>query len=82
MDCGAEWKLFYDLRFGVQELCLGAYHSSYEGAPTDGSPWGRGAEILRGGHYRTWAGDCRSATRVRGAGYDLGAGFRLVLAPN
>lgn len=37
--------------FGVEpELCADAWHGSYEGAPTDGSPrWGDGPRVARGG---------------------------------
>jgi formylglycine-generating enzyme required for sulfatase activity len=32
-----------------EELCLDAWHDSYDGAPTDGSAWGDSAEVVRGG---------------------------------
>ncbi|MEM6866797.1 MAG: SUMF1/EgtB/PvdO family nonheme iron enzyme [Cyanobacteria bacterium P01_C01_bin.121] len=59
-----------DLHGNVFEWCLAHYHSSYEGAPTDGSAWidEEAAEnelrILRGG---SWVNDprfCRCASRT------------------
>lgn len=50
----AEWELQWrvarrlvPLEFGQVELCADAWHVGYEGAPTDGRPWGAGAEVVR-----------------------------------
>jgi len=63
-----------DMHGNVWEWCQDHWHSSYKGAPTDGSAWIEGGSserrILRGG---SWGDDpwlCRSAFRD-----DLGPGF-------
>lgn len=50
----AEWELQWrvarrlaPLEFGQVELCADEWHVGYEGAPTDGRPWGTGAEVVR-----------------------------------
>jgi hypothetical protein len=48
----AQWALGPDagLTFGTPgEVCLDDWHRSYEGAPTDASPWGTGAELVKAG---------------------------------
>ena len=58
-----------DMHGNVREWCLDHYHNSYEGAPTDGSPWvdeeakGDKSRVRRGGswHFHPWY--CRSAYR-------------------
>jgi formylglycine-generating enzyme required for sulfatase activity len=51
----------------VFEWCQDAWHSSYEGAPTDGSAWIEGGDserrILRGGSWGDIPRICRSAYR-------------------
>ncbi|MGB9929388.1 MAG: formylglycine-generating enzyme family protein [Methanosarcina sp.] len=59
------WGL-YDMHGNVREWCQDNYHSSYEGAPTDGSAWENvtiKSRVVRGGSWcdRRW--DCRSANR-------------------
>jgi len=68
------WGL-YDLHGNVMEWCEDTYHASYEGAPSDGSPWTEGGEewepgsrfrVFRGGSwYVMIAEGCRSACRFR-----------------
>jgi formylglycine-generating enzyme required for sulfatase activity len=58
----------YDMHGNVSEWCLDTYHSTYEGAPTDGSAWGGKGEgvfvqVARGGDFRYEAERCRSANR-------------------
>jgi|GEM_PF-1646487 len=79
-----------DMHGNVWEWCLDHYHSSYEGAPTDGSAWvdadaeENQSRILRGGSWFSNPRDCRSAYR----GYSIpresfgNFGFRVVcIAP-
>jgi len=59
------WGL-YDMLGNVYEWCGDHWHSSYQGAPTDGSAWvdpngGAARRVIRGG---SWDGDAR---RVRAA---------------
>ena len=49
----AEWELQWQLargrapiEFGQVELCADDWHVGFEGAPLDGQPWGRGAEVM------------------------------------
>jgi formylglycine-generating enzyme required for sulfatase activity len=79
------WGL-YDMHGNVWEWCADDWHSSYEGAPIDGSIWAdKNAEtasrkVTRGGSWIDYPQDCRSAVRSYGvadhACDDLG--FRLV----
>ncbi|WP_442951410.1 SUMF1/EgtB/PvdO family nonheme iron enzyme [Oscillatoria sp. CS-180] len=58
-----------DMHGNVWEWCLDHYHSSYEGAPTDGSAWidqsakENKPRIRRGGAWYDVPGFCRSAYR-------------------
>ena len=78
----------YDMHGNVWEWCEDDYHSSYEGAPDDGSAWvesdrretNRG---LRGGSWLGLPGYCRSANR-NDYSRDLrisGIGFRVCCVP-
>ena len=73
-----------DMHGNVWEWCQDHWHSDYEGAPTDGSPWltkDDGARrILRGGSWFDVPWFCRSAFRFidgPGSGYYF-IGFRVV----
>jgi formylglycine-generating enzyme required for sulfatase activity len=75
------WGL-YDMSGNVWEWCEDWYHSNYEGAPSNGSPWLEPEgfyRVSRGGSWICGALCCRPACRVYSAPdltcYDLG--FRL-----
>ena len=56
----------YDLHGNVWEWCLDDWHDSYEGAPTDGTPWleeNHPRKILRGGSWNNDPTYCRSGSR-------------------
>jgi formylglycine-generating enzyme required for sulfatase activity len=79
------WGL-YDMHGNVSEWCLDTWHGSYEGAPTDGSPWLTGTDsrkLLRGGSWVGFPGSCRSAFRSHYRPvYAFGlVGFRVVCLP-
>ena len=79
------WGL-HDMHGNVWEWCLDTWHGSYEGAPTDGSPWLTGTDskkLLRGGSWNSYPGYCRSAfrDRLRPDYADLDVGFRVVCLP-
>lgn len=60
----------YDMHGNVWEWCYDTWHSSYEGAPTDGSAWKQNGNdlvrVLRGGSWDYAGYGCRSAFRDRG----------------
>jgi formylglycine-generating enzyme required for sulfatase activity len=79
------WGL-HDMHRNVLEWCLDTWHGSYEGAPTDGSPWLTGdssSKLLRGGSWNGSPRYCRSAFRLPDqpgvANYVVG--FRVVCLP-
>ena len=73
-----------DMHGNVWEWCQDHWHSSYKGAPTDGSAWIEGGSserrILRGGSWVSYPRFCRSAYRGDfGPGNDFSDyGFRVV----
>jgi formylglycine-generating enzyme required for sulfatase activity len=77
----------YDMHGNVLEWCQDVWHSSYDGAPVDGSAWVIGGynsrRMLRGGCWSFDPSGCRSANRYDyvsdHAGYVFG--FRLVSVP-
>jgi formylglycine-generating enzyme required for sulfatase activity len=77
------WGL-YDMHGNVWEWCQDWYHTSYEGAPTDGSAWESPVtefRILHGGDWDNEARTCRSANRNDHRGPDdrsADLGFRIV----
>ena len=69
------WGL-YDMHGNVHEWCADHWHTTYEGAPTDGSAWLLSDEdvkrlpcgesekrVIRGGSYNDMPSSCRSAFR-------------------
>jgi formylglycine-generating enzyme required for sulfatase activity len=78
-----DWGL-YDMHGNVLEWCEDDYHSSYKGAPTDGSAWVETDRkslnrLLRGGSWFLNPAYCRSADRhhCTRAGRISGIGFRV-----
>jgi formylglycine-generating enzyme required for sulfatase activity len=79
------WGL-HDMHGNVWEWCLDTWHGSYEGAPTDGSPWLTGNDsrkLLRGGSWSHNPRYCRSAYRnhLQPVGAYAFVGFRVVCLP-
>jgi formylglycine-generating enzyme required for sulfatase activity len=60
------WGL-YDVHGYLSEWCLDRGHTSYQGAPSDGSPWSRGGDkelsVLRGGSWKDKANLLTSSVR-------------------
>ncbi|MFM8278194.1 MAG: caspase, EACC1-associated type [Cyanobium sp.] len=83
------WGL-HDMHGNVWEWCLDTWHSSYQGAPDDGSPWydkqgenSIASRLLRGGSWICDPRGCRSAYRY-GLHSDVhfgDVGFRVCCSP-
>jgi formylglycine-generating enzyme required for sulfatase activity len=61
------WGL-YNVHGNVWEWCEDIGHSSYEGAPTDGSAWikeGQNGRVVRGGAWNDYPRNLRAAVRGR-----------------
>jgi formylglycine-generating enzyme required for sulfatase activity len=73
----------YDLHGNVWEWCQDNWHKNYQGAPTDGSPRlnETNYQVLRGGSWLFYSGDCRSDARRWGTPDHRAMvfGFRLAL---
>jgi formylglycine-generating enzyme required for sulfatase activity len=79
------WQLF-DMHGYLWEWCADTWHDTYEGAPTNGSPWAAGGDaarrVLRGGSWKDPAERLTSSHR-RAAPRELkddAVGLRCVLA--
>ena len=73
----------FDMHGNLWEWCEDWYHSSYTGAPTDGSAWvspAASSRVLRGGGWNYTPSSCRSAARGYGDPSDRNyrIGFRVV----
>ncbi len=72
-----------DMHGNIFEWCEDRWHSSYKGAPTNGSAWLDGgnsnARVMRGGSYASRPGNCRSAYRIHSSpgNKDSTIGFRV-----
>jgi formylglycine-generating enzyme required for sulfatase activity len=82
------WGL-HDMHGNVWESCQDQWHTSYNGAPQDGSAWvdqdvnNDKQRLLRGGSWGYHPGDCRSAfrTRRRPGSVNGYVGLRVVCLP-
>lgn len=58
-----------DLHGNVREWCQDVWHKTYEGAPSDGSPWETEGDpsqrVVRGGSWNGGPNKCRSAYRAK-----------------
>ncbi len=75
----------YNMSGNVREWCQDKYHSSYKGAPKDGSAWesgGRVSRVIRGGSWNNYPWHVRAANRGSCGpdGTINFLGFRLVLS--
>lgn len=73
----------YDMSGNVSEWCMDDWHWTYEGAPADGSSWGRGsgqARMCRGGNWFDEGSGCRVVQRESRSKASRYLGLRLVLS--
>jgi sulfatase modifying factor 1 len=75
----------YDMTGDMWEWCQDWYHSTYNGAPNDGSAWNTEDpntpyHVVRGGDWNSSSYNCRVSVRNDGnsSGWVNSAGFRLV----
>src|SRR5215211_1142960 len=76
----------YDMGGGIDQWVEDCWHKTYQGAPSDGSPWGAGdcsSHVIRSGSWRNDATYVRPASRNS---YDTNVrypthGFRVALSP-
>jgi formylglycine-generating enzyme required for sulfatase activity len=73
----------YDMHGNVWEWCLDSFASYAPGGVTDPFVTGGGSRVLRGGSWRSYSYDCRSARRKYTSPFSSinHFGFRAVLAP-
>lgn len=77
----------FDMHGNAWEWCADNWHTSYDGAPTDGSVWeepdedNRVYRVIRGGSWDSTANSCRSASRRSAATVTATKkiGFRVVV---
>jgi formylglycine-generating enzyme required for sulfatase activity len=77
----------HDMHGNVAEWVEDTYHVSYEGTPTDGSPWvdgGASRRVVRGGSWDNDPSDLRAASRLSSSAgsRDHHIGFRLARTLN
>jgi formylglycine-generating enzyme required for sulfatase activity len=70
----------YDMFGNARQWTLDCWHTSYAGAPVDGTAWvspGPCAHVIRGGAWNTIMRELRSASRYAGQSADNSYGFRV-----
>jgi formylglycine-generating enzyme required for sulfatase activity len=70
----------YDMFGNARQWTADCWHTSYAGAPADGSAWaspGPCAHVVRGGAWNTIMRELRSASRYPGQAVDNTYGFRV-----
>jgi predicted metalloprotease with PDZ domain len=70
----------YDMFGNARQWTADCWHTSYAGAPADGTAWtspGPCAHVIRGGAWNTIMRELRSASRYAGQSVDNTYGFRV-----